>query len=257
MNLKTVQKKPLQDHLAFFQKNHKPGSYRMHCVVIKHVLKLIGRKKLAKEIVLPKRPDSAGAINLIPAEDRQKLIQEAPTLQDRLIIELMDETGGRRGEIYKLRIKDVQFDEYGAILWLNGKTGVRRRRVYGAVADLRSQINNNSKRSDPEAALFYKPDGSSFTSLQFYRHVKKMGWRILKKNIHPHMFRHSRATEDFRYFTDREMIKLFGWKRPEQVSVYSHLSMRDVEEKDLVLHGLKPREEILPGYSRRSCKGYL
>ena len=156
----------------------------------------------------------------------------------------MDETGGRRGEIYKLRIKDVQFDEYGAIVWLNGKTGVRRRRVYGAVADLRDQINN-PKRSDPEATLLCKPDGSSFTSLQFYRHVKKMGWRILKKNIHPHMFRHSRATEDSRYFTDREMMKLFGWKRPEQVSVYSHLSMRDVEEKDLVLHGLKPREEIL------------
>jgi ribosomal protein L40E len=29
------------------------------------------------------------------------------------------------------------------------------------------------------------------------------------------------------------------------VGVYSHLSMRDVEDKDLVLHGLKTREEIL------------
>jgi hypothetical protein len=50
------------------------------------------------------------------------------------------------------------------------------------------------------------------------------------------------------------MMKLFGWKRPEQVSVYSHLSMRNVEEKDLVLHGLKPREEILrPLTEIRTC----
>jgi integrase len=52
------------------------------------------------------------------------------TLQDRLIFELLDETGGRRGEIASLRIKDIQFEKIGdtltAILWLNGKTGVRR-----------------------------------------------------------------------------------------------------------------------------------
>lgn len=29
------------------------------------------------------------------------------------------------------------------------------------------------------------------------------------------------------------------------VGAYSHLSMRDVEDKDLVLHGLKTKEEIL------------
>ena len=58
------------------------------------------------------------------------------------------------------------------------------------------------------------------------------------------MFRHSRATEDSRAFTDREMMMLYGWKNPAMVSVYSHLSLPDVDEKDLVLHGLKSREEI-------------
>jgi len=38
---------------------------------------------------------------------------------------------------------------------------------------------------------------------------------------------------------------LYGWKTPSMVGVYSHLSMRDVEEKDLALHGLKRREEVL------------
>jgi len=37
---------------------------------------------------------------------------------------------------------------------------------------------------------------------------------------------------------------LFGWKGPQMVGVYAHLSMRDVKDKDLVLHGLRPREEV-------------
>jgi hypothetical protein len=41
------------------------------------------------------------------------------------------------------------------------------------------------------------------------------------------------------------MMKLFGWKRPDMVGVYSHLTMKDVEDYDLMLHGLKRREEIL------------
>jgi chaperonin cofactor prefoldin len=72
-----------------------------------------------------------------------------------------------------------------------------------------------------------------------------VGEEILGRSIHPHMFRHTKATFDSSLFTDRELMALFGWKSPEQVSVYSHLSMRDVEEKDLVLHGLKTKEEIL------------
>jgi len=41
------------------------------------------------------------------------------------------------------------------------------------------------------------------------------------------------------------MMLRFGWKHPEMVSVYSHLSMRDVDDRDLILHGLKPPDEAL------------
>ncbi|MGA2785840.1 MAG: zinc ribbon domain-containing protein, partial [Candidatus Bathyarchaeia archaeon] len=47
---------------------------------------------------------------------------------------------------------------------------------------------------------------------------------------------------------------LNGWKKAETVSIYSHLSMRDVEDKDLVLHGLKSKEEVLrPIMKIRKC----
>jgi len=251
IDLATVQPKPLLDHLSDYQKAYKPNHYRIHCVIIKKGLKILGRKELAEKVIIPRRADPAETVELLTREDRERLIREAPSLQDRLIFELLDETGGRRSEIAYLRIKDVQFEKINetmtAVLWLNGKTGVRRRRVYGSVADLRAQLNNHPHKEDPNWTLFYRTDKlhKRFSHRAMYRRVRVNGWKILKKEVRPKMFRHSRATEDCQYFTDRQMMKLFGWKRPEMVGVYSHLTMKDVEDYDLMLHGLKRRDEIL------------
>jgi ribosomal protein L40E len=83
------------------------------------------------------------------------------------------------------------------------------------------------------------------TDDSFYQRVRTMGKEILHRNIHPHQFRHTAATKDSRFYTDREMMQIYGWKSPIMVGVYSHLSSRDVDDKDLILHGLKSKEEIL------------
>jgi integrase len=237
-----------QELFAFLDKTREKNSlgyYRLSVILTKMSLKFLKRKDLAEAIEFPKQRDPAASIKVLPPEEVEKLIREAPRLQDRLIVELLYESGARRGELANLAIRDIQFDEYGAILWLNGKTGTRRRRVYSCVADLREHINNHPLRDKPNAPLFFNPRGGPYTHDSLYRCVRRLGKRILGKGIYPHQFRHTRATEDSRHFTDREMMKLFGWKGPQMVGIYSHLSMRDVEDKDLVLHGLKPREEVL------------
>lgn len=208
-------------------------------------LRFLSRKDLAEAIEFPRQQDPAASIKILAAEEVERLIREAPVLQDRLLVQLFHETGARRGELANVRIRDIQFDEYGAIVWLDGKTGTRTRRVYACVPDLRGHINNHPQKMNPDAPLFFKPTGQPYTYETLYRRIRKLGKRILGKDTHPHMFRHTKATEDSRHFTDREMMLLFGWKGPQMVSVYSHLSMRDVEDKDLVLHGLKSREEAL------------
>lgn len=237
-----------QELFAFLDRRREESSlgyYRLYVVLIKMALRFLKRKDLAEAIEFPKQGDPAASIKVLPREEIEKLIREAPRLQDRLIIELLYESGARRGELANLAIRDIQFDDYGAIVWLNGKSGTRRRRVYSCVADLRDHINNHPLRDQPNAPLFFNPTGEPYTDDSLYRRIRKLGERILGKAIYPHMFRHTRATEDSRHFTDREMMMLFGWKGPQMVGVYSHLSMRDVEDKDLVLHGLKPREEVL------------
>ena len=245
LDLETVGEKELLERLDRYRKSQSLKYYLLRVYLVKRALRFLGRSKLADSIPNPKPPDQAESIKIISPEDVAKLISQAPNLRDRLLIELLHETGARRGEIAGLRVKDVQFDEFGAILWLNGKTGTRRRRVYASVPDLRAYLNDHPRRADPESALFLRADGTAFTERTLYGRVATLSKRSLGRTIHPHQFRHTRATEDCRYFTDREMMMLFGWKRPDMVGVYSHLSMRDVEDKDLVLHGMKRKEEVL------------
>jgi integrase len=228
----------------------KVSTYEGYCRMARMCLNFLGRKELAEKVPHVKLPDPKDAISkkLIPKEDRQKLIAHAPTLQDRTMFELLDELGPRKTEIANLQIRHVQFDQYGAILTLTGKTGTRRRRVYGAVPDLRALINNHPHRDDPEAFLFLTEVGTPMNKNDahiLYNRIRKLGEKILGRSIHPHQFRHTKATEDSSLFTDREMMMLYGWSTPAMVSVYSHLSMRDVEEKDLVLHGMKKKEEVM------------
>jgi len=227
------------------KKRWRPSTYGLNVILIRKALRHLGRSDLASIVDLPKKRSLTETVKLLTNEEVSKLIDSAPTVADRLLVTVLYESGARRGEVANLKIKSVQFDEYGAILTLTGKSGTRRRRVYASVPDLRNLLNNHPMKNDPEAPLFLNSKGTPLTRQNIYRRIKKLGQKILNKNIYPHMFRHSRATLDSRLFTDREMMKLFGWKRPDMVTVYSHLSMRDVEDKDLVLHGLKSKEDIL------------
>jgi hypothetical protein len=67
-------------------------------------LKILGRKKLAEKLHIPAREDTTKNIQILTREDREKLIRGAISLQERLIIELLDATGGRRGELWTLRM---------------------------------------------------------------------------------------------------------------------------------------------------------
>ncbi len=245
IDLQSVSEELLLQHLDSYQQNHSGATNLLYVFLVRKALEFLKRKDLVEKLKLPKKPEPAASVKTLTSKERKQLIERAPTVQDRLLIEILDETGARIGEIANLRIKHVQFDEYSGILSLTGKTGTRRRRVYACTPDLRAHLNNHPHREDPESAVFVNSKGKPFRSWDYYRTVRLLGQRILKKDIHPHIFRHTRATEDSRHFTDQEMMKLFGWKRPDMVMVYSHLSMRDVDDKDLILHGLKSREEVL------------
>jgi len=159
---------------------------------------------------------------ILTLNEIMKIFNSADNLRDKLIILLLYESGIRVGELINLRKKDVYFDEWGAILRVNGKTGMRYVRVTKSVMFLK--IYMNIIQGDK---LFDLTERQINNMLKKY--ARKSG---IKKKIYPHLFRHTRATHLAKYLTEPELKAYFGWSKDSKMpSVYVHLSSRDVDEK--------------------------
>ena len=62
---------------------------------------------------------------LITSEEFEQMLEATTSPQLKLIIELLYETGARVSEILDLKIQNIEFNSYGAKLFVHGKTGQR------------------------------------------------------------------------------------------------------------------------------------
>jgi len=172
---------------------------------------------------------------LLTKEEIMKLVCAADHIRDKAFILTLYESGCRIGELLTLQIKHVQFDEYGAVLLVNGKTGWRRVRVIMSAPKLYQWIENHPLKADPNAPLWitigtnsrYKVWTYSTARTVLKKLVEKAG---IKKRVYPHLFRHSRATHLANHLTEAQMKQYFGWVQgSDMASIYVHLSGRDLD----------------------------
>jgi site-specific recombinase XerD len=181
---------------------------------------------------------------LLSREEIDLLIKNARSLRDRALISVMYESGARIGELITLQLKHVSFDEYGAVLIVDGKTGMRRIRLIETALMLKDYVYSLPKGS--EGPLWPNGKGSNISYAAVYRMLGKLVRSCgLDKQVYPHLFRHSRATHLADKLTEAQMKILFGWAGNSDVpSVYVHLSGRDVEEALLRIYGINQRGEL-------------
>lgn len=181
--------------------------------------------------------------DLLTQDEVKQLADSCLNPRDRALILLLYESGARAGELIGLNIKDVSFDEYGAVLMLDGKTGMRRVRVIDCVPDLKTWLNNHPHGKNPNSPLFPELRGrlnrlGNHATLANILYAAKRRTGI-KKRIHPHLFRHSRATHLAKDFTEQELKVIFGWSGGSRMpATYVHLSGADLDKKMLEKHGI-------------------
>jgi len=197
---------------------------------------------------------------LLTEEDIQKLVESAEHPRDKALVFVLYESGCRIGELSSLRIKNIQFDEYGAQIIVGGKTGMRRIRLISSVPSLASWINIHPERDNPEAPLWVSIGTRNKGIRMNYSTVRTMLQRLankagIKKRINPHLFRHSRATHLASHLTEAQMKEFFGWVQgSEMASIYVHLSGRDVDDALLKIYGLKKKESEEKGNALKPKK---
>ncbi len=184
--------------------------------------------------------------DLITEEEFQKMMNACMNSRDRAMLSLLYESGARIGEVRSMRVKDVSFDEYGAIVWLPKSKTVRRKlRVVYSARYLSEWLSDHPLKDEAEAPLWIKLTGRNAMKAMAYddmrMQIKKIAKRAgIKKRIYPHLFRHTRATRLLAKVPESIGAKYMGWVNgSKMVGVYVHLASEDVDEAILRMHGIK------------------
>ncbi len=188
---------------------------------------------------------------LITEDEVKKLIGTARHSRDRALISLLYESGCRISEIGTMKIGNISFDNYGLLISVKGKTGMRKIRVIFSVPYITAWLNDHPYRNDAECPLWIgistnsngRKEAVKYTSLLnlLKRCFEKSG---IKKRSNPHFLRHSRATFMANHLTEFQMNQYFGWIQGSRMpSIYVHLSGRETDKAILELNGINVKKE--------------
>lgn len=201
----------------------KPWTKHDYKLALRKYLVFCGSPELAKLIKLPKVNTGKLPEELIRPEHIEELLESTCITHHRAFIFSLWESGARIGELLSIRRKHVQFDHLGAILIVDGKTGMRRVRLLESAPLLDEWISDRSFK--PEDAVF--PN----TYRAYVKTLKVLARRAgIGKRIYPHLFRHSRATFLAGYLTEAQLCCYMGWTISSAMPrIYVHLNGHDLD----------------------------
>ena len=187
---------------------------------------------------------------LFKPEEIQRLIDVATTTRDKAIIAVLYESGFRAGEFLCIKLQDINFDKEGfADIKVSGKTGTRVVTLLRSVPWLTRWLEIHPYKDKPSSDLWVLLRKRKDT----YENIGAGGLRKIlivtakrtkiNKKIHPHLLRHSIATEDAKHLTVHQLMQKYGWRSSDTASVYVHLSQKDQKDAMRERYGIKKPEE--------------
>lgn len=166
---------------------------------------------------------------VISDEEIEKMRDKCKNLRDLAIIDLLYSTGIRIGELVRLNIDDIDFEERECIVF--GK-GDKERRVYfdaKTKIHLMSYINS---RFDTNPALFVSLD-APYNRLQISGveiRLRRLGRELGINRVHPHKFRRTMATRAIDKGMPIEQVqKLLGHSQIDTTMHYAIVNQTNVK----------------------------
>ncbi len=231
---KTISQNTLYDTVAIF----KPFYFWM----IDAGYSTIPEKKLRAIKRPPIDKMTKTADDLLSPEEIEAILSACSSARDRALIHLLYEGGFRIGEIGNLRWGDIKFDDNGAVVNVNFKTG-KPRYIRLVMA---KQVLATWKKDHPDARqdayVFLDRSGSPIQYYAVLKQVQRLVKRAgITKHVTPHTFRHSRITHLIREGRMNEsVIKLIMWGSTDtdMFSTYLHLTGGDIDQQVNEAYGL-------------------
>lgn len=159
----------------------------------------------------------------------EKLRDNCKCARDLAMIDLLYSTGIRVGELVRLNISDIDFEERECIVY--GKGDKERRVYFDAKAKLHLQNYINS-RHDDNPALFTTLD-APYDRLKISGveiRMRELGRKISVERIHPHKFRRTMATRAIDKGMPIEQVqKILGHSQIDTTMQYAIVNQNNVK----------------------------
>jgi len=198
---------------------------------------------------------------LITEVEKNSLLRACgESLRDRAFVHTFSDLGCRPGEILSRQIKHIKFDDKGAVIVVDGKTGPRPVRVIECVPDLASYFDKHPDNGNPEAPLWIAMDDKKFGEFWSYPAMRKRLQRIcdvaqIHKRVWPNLFRHTGATKTGMFLTESLQKKRYGWSSGSKMpGRYEHMMNSDVEEAIFKHYGISKSKEADMVSMPKICK---
>lgn len=150
-------------------------------------------------------------------------------LRNKLIINLLLDTGVRVSELVNIKVSDIDIEE--RIIKVFGK-GSKERFVFFTSKTKEILVTYLSKRKEKAIVdnLFINYKGEKLTERSVQKIIKLVGEKI-GLDIHPHLLRHTFATDLLNKGADIRMIQeLLGHENLDTTQIYTHVSNSRVKE---------------------------
>jgi len=225
---------------------------------LKKYLDYFGRKDLIK--LLPKYKVKKKELNKTDLISRKELdlILKNVNIQKKAMIMVNYEGALRREELVNILFKNVQFQEGFADIYVGeSKTVLRNIPLIESIPYLREYFNENDFK--PEDKIFdYHPQWITtyYSRLTDKLKNKYPDW---KKDLYPHLLRHSRLTElALTKLNEPQLRKFAGWTKDSQMSsVYFHIDDTDIKNILVEQNGFeykKPKPKTFKKLICKNCK---
>ena len=177
---------------------------------------------------------------LLTEEEIKTIIEKCNNLRDRALISVLSESGCRISEIGTLKVKHISFEEYGARLTVNGKTGMRKILVINSTPYLQEWINHHTGECGDDY-LWIKSNGKFLSYTRISAILKNAAKKAnIRKRVYPHLLRHSRATFLASKMSEASMKQYFGWTQSSKMAAtYIHMSGKDTDRAILEASGIE------------------
>ena len=161
---------------------------------------------------------------MISKEEVLAIIDNTNNIKHKCIVSLLYSGGLRRGELINLKIVDIDIKRM--LIRVEDAKGNKDRYTLLSLRVLK-ELRSYYKKWQPKVYLFEGPSGMKYSSRSIANIIINAAAKAgIRKNVTPHMLRHSFATHLLENGTDlRNIQALLGHSSLKTTEIYTHVAI--------------------------------